>query len=126
MAEQREKDELVELEEKKKELVEKRKADRELKVLEMQNAKQLSAKKRKKSVPQNDEFAGEKWFFSCSCGEKCSYFDNPKYHPKGAQFQCGSCGTWAHIKCVLGKLPTDETEVWPYSIQYVVLFLHTR
>ena len=77
---------------------------------ELKEAAKKSAK-RKKSKILLDEFAGEKWFFSCTCGEKCSYYEAARYHPKGAQYECSKCRVWSHVKCVLGKLPENENEV---------------
>jgi hypothetical protein len=112
LAEQREREAKERLEHRKLMQAESRKALRQAKALEKQEAeRQHSAKKRKKSIVVEDSFGGEKWVFSCICGEKCSYYENPRYHPKGAQFECSDCGVWSHVKCCLGKLPADDDEV---------------
>ena len=48
------------------------------------------------------------WKFACKCGERCSSYENYRYHPTGRQFQCTSCQIWSHTQCILGKDITDE------------------
>ena len=50
----------------------------------------------------------EAWKFLCKCGERCSSYENYRYHPTGRQFQCTTCQIWSHTQCVLGKDITDE------------------
>lgn len=106
------------LEQEKKEAAQKRKLDRE--AAKESNTAEIvkSAKKReKRDFFVDPAYAEEKWHFSCICGEKCSYYESPRYHPKGAQFECDICQTWSHVKCVLKKLPNgDNNEVYSYHM----------
>jgi hypothetical protein len=59
--------------------------------------------------PQCKEFwthgegADEEWYFKCKCGEKCSWWENPLYHPRGAMVECDYCSDWSHTACLLGS-----------------------
>lgn len=48
------------------------------------------------------------WKFNCSCGEKCSSYENYRYHPTGRMFECAECSIWSHVDCVFGSCFTDE------------------
>ena len=74
-------------------------------------AKQQAKKRKQSSTEADPTYDGEAWTFSCICGEKCSHYENPRYHPKGPQFECDQCHIWSHVKCVLKKLPADENAV---------------
>lgn len=53
------------------------------------------------------------WKFSCVCGEKCSSYENYRYHPVGRQYECVQCNLWSHVSCVLGNVSNeyiDESE----------------
>ena len=47
------------------------------------------------------------WKFKCKCGEVCSYYENPLYHPRGAKYACTECGTYGHVACVFGERSTE-------------------
>eukprot|EP00596_Hydrurales_sp_CCMP1899_P003791 CAMPEP_0119046136 /NCGR_PEP_ID=MMETSP1177-20130426/44627_1 /TAXON_ID=2985 /ORGANISM="Ochromonas sp, Strain CCMP1899" /LENGTH=470 /DNA_ID=CAMNT_0007018857 /DNA_START=254 /DNA_END=1666 /DNA_ORIENTATION=+ len=54
---------------------------------------------------------GEKpWKFNCSCGEKCSSYENFRYHPVGRMYECTNCSIWSHVKCNLGNIDDDDLE----------------
>jgi len=48
------------------------------------------------------------WKFKCICGELCSSWENPLYHPIGRQYECTACHTWGHVKCMYGERTTDR------------------
>lgn len=109
-AEQRAAEEAERLELEKKIEAEKRKA-LELSARKEHGKTQSARKKKRIELVVDPAFAGEKWYFSCVCGEKCSYYEDVRYHPKGAQYECDKCGIWSHIKCSLGKNPINPNEV---------------
>lgn len=97
--------------------VERKRKLQEEKVAAVEAAKaKQQAKKRKQSAAVDPAFEGEAWTFSCICGEKCSHYENPRYHPRGAQFECDECHVWSHVKCVLKKLPRDSNAVWHFCL----------
>ena len=49
------------------------------------------------------------WKFSCKCGEKCSSYENYRYHPVGRMFECSLCKIWSHTDCVYGKKISNES-----------------
>lgn len=54
---------------------------------------------------------GEKpWKFNCTCGEKCSSYENYRFHPTGRMFECSNpaCCLWSHVNCVLDPNITDK------------------
>jgi hypothetical protein len=59
---------------------------------------------------------GEKpWRFECICGEKCSSYENYRYHPIGRMYECTHCSLWSHVDCVLGNISDEELEELPVS-----------
>lgn len=63
------------------------------------------------AVSDDDEVASEEegdWKFKCKCGEVCSSYENPLYHPVGLRFQCTKCQLWSHVACVLGERVTSS------------------
>lgn len=50
------------------------------------------------------------WKFRCVCGEQCSSYENPLYHPQGDMFECTACRTWSHTVCVYGHLTNEDVE----------------
>jgi hypothetical protein len=50
------------------------------------------------------------WKFKCTCGETCSSYENYRYHPVGAMFECSNplCRLWSHVACVLGPAVTEQ------------------
>jgi hypothetical protein len=62
---------------------------------------------------------GEKpWKFNCSCGEKCSSYENFRYHPIGRMYECTNCSIWSHIKCNLGNIDDDDLEELPVRYSF--------
>jgi len=54
---------------------------------------------------------GEEWYFKCKCGELCSWWENPLYHPKGEMFECDICCNWSHVVCMKGtRVTIDDIE----------------
>ena len=58
---------------------------------------------------EDEEDDGE-WRFSCKCGERCSWYENSRYHPSGQWCRCTNpaCGVWSHVHCLLGARATPE------------------
>ena len=56
----------------------------------------------------------QSWKFSCICGEICSSYENPLYHPEGDQIQCDACKLWSHLRCItersLGNVSNIEED----------------
>lgn len=48
------------------------------------------------------------WRFKCQCGELCSSYENPLYHPAGKWYECTMCSVWSHVVCMYGDKMTDE------------------
>jgi hypothetical protein len=48
------------------------------------------------------------WKFNCKCGEKCSSYENFRYHPVGRMFECSKCKTWCHTDCIYGPKVSNE------------------
>lgn len=57
---------------------------------------------------QDGKGAEKPWKFNCICGETCSSYENHRYHPTGAQYECTTCHIWSHVSCVLGHQITEE------------------
>jgi predicted SprT family Zn-dependent metalloprotease len=58
------------------------------------------------------------WKFKCKCGEVCSHYENPLYHPVGAKYACTECGTFSHVLCMFGqKMSEEDLKKMPVSIQ---------
>ena len=57
---------------------------------------------------QDDENDHKPWTFKCKCGELCSSYENPLYHPGGQWFECSQCSVWSHVHCMLGKLSPEQ------------------
>jgi hypothetical protein len=71
------------------------------------------SKKGRPDVKEPADWEGERWRFSCNCGEVCSYYENPRYHPKGPQFECTRCKVWCHVQCVFGALTAADLQEMP-------------
>jgi hypothetical protein len=70
------------------------------------------------------------WKFDCICGEKCSSYENYRYHPVGRMYECTHCSLWSHVECVLGSISDDDLEELPVSklnleLKYKI-FQHTH
>eukprot|EP01034_Spumella_vulgaris_P033918 gene33918-41836_t len=48
------------------------------------------------------------WKFACQCGEKCSYYENKRYHPTGQWYECTMCQMWSHVTCMYGPKQTED------------------
>jgi len=76
---------------------------------------------------EGEEEEGE-WKFKCKCGECCSSYENPLYHPSGLRYQCTHCQLWSHVACVLGEKVTaeevDQMEVSLFAFGLIVVY-HT-
>ena len=57
---------------------------------------------------QDDENDHKPWSFKCKCGELCSSYENPLYHPAGQWFECSQCSVWSHVLCLLGPLTPEQ------------------
>lgn len=57
---------------------------------------------------EQDEDDSKPWSFKCKCGEVCSSYENPLYHPKGQWFECSQCSVWSHVLCLLGNLTPEQ------------------
>lgn len=57
---------------------------------------------------QDGQGIDKPWKFNCQCGETCSSYENYRYHPTGAQYECTGCGVWSHVACVLGAHITAD------------------
>ena len=56
------------------------------------------------------EGGNKPWKFACVCGERCSSYENFRYHPVGRMFECSACSIWSHVLCVLGNISEDDIE----------------
>jgi hypothetical protein len=130
---EREKEEILRRKEEAKRVKEEmRKRLREEAKLEKERLKEEASKKRRYSrepldvsllTPDHTEYwaegigkGGEQpWKFSCICGEKCSSYENYRYHPQGRMFECTNCSIWSHVECLLGKISNEDLEELPVS-----------
>lgn len=56
------------------------------------------------------EETNTEWKFECKCGETCSSYENFRYHPIGAQYECTRCSIWSHVVCMLGNMNSEDME----------------
>lgn len=60
------------------------------------------------AIKQISSESEEAWRFKCICGEVCSSYENPLYHPRGRRYACTMCKTQCHVNCMFGNKITDE------------------
>lgn len=73
---------------------------------------------------QDDENDHKPWSFKCKCGEVCSSYENPLYHPAGQWFECSQCTVWSHVLCLLGPLSPEQVlemkvRIWRCDAVYI-------
>ena len=76
---------------------------------------------------EQNEDDSKPWSFRCKCGEVCSSYELPLYHPKGQWFECSQCAVWSHVLCLLGNLTPEqvlEMKVCHYRPSYSALRHH--
>lgn len=70
---------------------------------------------------EHDEDDSKPWSFKCKCGEVCSSYENPLYHPKGQWFECSQCSVWSHVLCLLGNLTPEQVLEMKVSVNAVAV-----
>lgn len=89
---------------------------RKLRLAAMKERK-IWRKVRLEETEEDKAFKLEKWKFDCGiCKEKCSYYENKLYQPKGPQFQCDGCCIWGHVECYFGKIKQKRLDELPVCV----------
>lgn len=70
------------------------------------------------ATAQDDEDDKKPWSFKCKCGEVCSSYENPLYHPAGQWFECSQCSVWSHVSCLLGPLSPEQVLQMKVNISF--------